>query len=1038
MTKNRLALLLSATMAFSMFANVAIGAEKAPQKEKTEQEAYIHLREKGVVHNSNNNSNLGENLTRRQAAAFVANFAEKFNPGFRESFEKNKKEIEEAQLANKPIKVSYTDKRYDYKNCKEIAAIEALTNPSYRFVQGKGNRVFGINDNVTLEELVQMMVNVITHLKLEGVSLPAVAQNNAANWAKSSWQFGLDYGLISRNDRPSAVGKRGQVAIIVDKCYSFVEAKKSETETPKVTDYKVIDPKTVEFKMSDQGVQKVTLEQALEANKEREVTFTYTNKQNKQYKITHKVTYKVATAQGIESVKADNFKEITIKFDGEVDSKTAENIDNYSLSSYSSVSNLNFSEATLSDDGKKVTLLIKQDSGKLINQKEMELNISGVQSRDGSRTFNEKRKFTPVDVSLPEVKEVKALGTAAFKVEFSEPVTEGTAGNAANYQVNGHIISGDAKYIYPNKVIVVTSLSAGEHTLDVKRIEDFAGHRIMIPNSKKFTAVRDTEAPKIKSAKTKDFRTVELEFDETVKEIENVSHSYGTQTTEKIEYKGNKVIVTFKEANRLSHGENTIYVRGVKDYSGNKADRDVKITPELNTTRPYVKSIEVKVENGDTQFIFDFSKPVRESDIMNPENYVLKKGSEVVTSYGFNSNGHPFTKPRYLERNGRKIDNKVIMTARGILPKDTYRLKVSHITDKEPLGNVMYPQDLTIDVTTTGAVAPISGWYISDGDDYKIHVQFNTEVAASGTGKAADPSKYQLVVDGIYKSFPLQYTTAELRDSKTVVITVPKEHARYLEVPKVNQIRVTGVADRQGNNYMNDTKTVSFGSSNTVTVNLIEGSMRVIANNKAVFELNGELTHLNRNDFEFYPSRDFNLESKIENGKTIVTVVFLDAAFNSSGTNITMRTRPQSEISSETRHGHRMRAFTDYKSFKDGIRPMATGATVKRNSDGSKYIEIRFNENIKSYLNPGTKLEIRHGSDILNIDRVEVIDGNDKVAAANTAGAKIWIRLKTWQNIPSGGYVGVQLRDNAYSRAIVDENNNAVEDFSILASRDDQ
>ena len=174
--------------------------------------------------------------------------------------------------------------------------------------------------------------------------------------------------------------------------------------------------------------------------------------------------------------------------------------------------------------------------------------------------------------------EVKGLGTKAFKVVFSEPVKSTTASNISNYKIDGKAVSGWVKFTYPNVAFITTDIAVGEHTLSVQGVEDYANFKVS-PTDVKFTVAEDTTAPEVVSVKTKDLTKVEVEFNESVKSVDKAYHTSSSKTADKVEIKDNVVILTFSTENkRLSVGENTIYLEGVRDYSDNSANRETKVT----------------------------------------------------------------------------------------------------------------------------------------------------------------------------------------------------------------------------------------------------------------------------------------------------------------------------------------------------------------------------------------------------------------------------------------------------------------------------
>lgn len=252
--KKRLALLLSVAMAFSMFANVAFGADAA----KTTQEKFDALKTQGVFNGyPDGSAGLEKDMTRAEFAKVLVKLF-------------GLKEIHG--------EYSYKDKNYGAKNWA-APFIEAVTKEG--LMQGKDltKKIFDFNGKITVEEASKTLV---TALKLTPVK---DAQNNASAWAKEYFQAAVDAGLFSKDANPKANATRTQ---LVEAAYAADELVKG----PKVASYKVIDSKNVEFTMTDKEVVKVTLEKALEANKETEVKFQYKGKD-----VTAKVTYAITAAQ---------------------------------------------------------------------------------------------------------------------------------------------------------------------------------------------------------------------------------------------------------------------------------------------------------------------------------------------------------------------------------------------------------------------------------------------------------------------------------------------------------------------------------------------------------------------------------------------------------------------------------------------------------------------------------------------------------------------------------------------------------------------
>nr|WP_251481274.1 Ig-like domain-containing protein [Paenibacillus sp. MER 180]MCM3288587.1 S-layer homology domain-containing protein [Paenibacillus sp. MER 180] len=827
--KKRLALLLSVAMAFSMFANVAFGADAA----KTTQEKFDALKTQGVFNGyPDGSAGLDKDMTRAEFAKVLVKLF-------------GLKEIHG--------EYSYKDKNYGAKNWA-APFIEAVTKEG--LMQGKDleKKLFDFNGKITVEEAAKTLVNA---LKLEEVK---DAQNNASSWAKGYFQAAVDAGLFSKDANPKANATRTQ---LVEAAYAADEL----TKGPKVVSYKVKDSKTVEFTMSDKEVATVTLEKALEANKETEVTFTYKDKAGKEFKITTKVTYTITSAQSIKSVTAENLKEVVVAFDGSLDKKTAENKNNYE------VKDMKIDSVTMSDDKNSVTILLEENGSDLKNQKETEVKIKNVKNEDSSKTFNETKKFTPVDVKTPEIKEVVGLGTKAFKIVFSEPVKRGDAVASSNYKVDGAMVAGSVDYMYPNVVIVKKELSVGTHKVTASNITDFSGLK-SIPADKEFTIAEDTAAPEIVSAKTNDLNELEIEFNETVKSIEKVYHNTSGNTG-KITYKDNKVKVEFN--NKMYNGDNTIYVKGATDYSGNKADREIKINPTLDQTRPEVVSFELKEAGtlNNHQLVLEFNKKLEKESAENSKNYTLKDsdGNIIKDFKGVDRDGHPTSKPSYVEK-----DNKVTINLNGKLSNQTdYILEVTGVRDVAALQNTMAPYTKTFTAKQTAQTGIVRSWFTESGGEQNLYVQYKEDMRTDGDGSVLIKEKYIFNNKSItdYDIAMVNGDTVRITSKAGKLVTDDdKKDAKKVYELSVSQVKnVKGDYLKQNDNYtLKYSGTLEEKYDNSIKVD----DVKVESREKVKVQFAGKINYLNTDDFYITiggsDSKLYATDGTLSNDGTVLTL----------------------------------------------------------------------------------------------------------------------------------------------------------------------
>lgn len=849
--KKRLALLLSVAMAFSMFANVAFGADAA----KTTQEKFDVLKDAGIFAGfpGTNDAKLEQNTTRAEFARVVVKAL-------------GLKEVEGVY--------TYKDKNYGPKHWA-AKYIEAVTAEGLMQGINTSKQLFGTNDNITVQEAAKVLVLGYKY------DIPEGSQNNASDWAKDYFQAAVDAGLFSKDANPKANATRGQ---LVEAVYAADEAAKG----PKVESAKVIDARNVEVTMSDKEVVKVELkaEEALKANVETEIKFEYKGKE-----YTTKVTYVVTSAQKIESVTAENLKEVVVAFDGTVEQKTAENRNNYE------VKDMKIDSVTLSSDKRSVTILLEENGSVMTNQKETEVKVKNVRNEDGSKTFNETKKFTPVDYKTPEVKEVVGLGTKAFKVVFSEPVKRGDAIASSNYKVDGKLVAGSVDYMYPNVAIVKTDLSVGEHKLSVSNVSDFSGLKA-IPVDKEFTVAEDTAAPEIVSAKTTDLDELEIEFDETVRSIEKVYHNTSANTG-KITYKDNKVKVTF--SNKMYNGDNTIYVKGVTDYSGNKADREYKVNPTLDTTRPEIVKLEVKEVGAmnNHQLVLEFNKKLDKKTATNPDNYTLKDrdGKVLKNFHGVDNDGHPVSIPSYDEDK-----YKVTINLNGKLDNETdYILEVVGVRDMAALQNTMVPWSQTFTAKQTANTGIVRAWFTENYGEQTLHVQFKENMRTDGDGDVLIKEKY------LFNGKSITDHDITMVSGDTVRITAKSDKPlissedlkKIKEDNKEVELLVSQVKNAKGDYLKNgDSYTLTYkGTLDEAYANAVAvKEAKVISRDEIRVEFGGKIDRVVLEDFEVLVNGTYYKpsEHELSNDGSVMTLKFKDGKLPSvlTGGKLVVRANP--------------------------------------------------------------------------------------------------------------------------------------------------
>lgn len=898
--KKILSVALSTAMAFSMFASVAFGADA----KLTPEQQFNALKEAGIMNGFPDGlSHLERTLTRAELAKIIVN-----------------------SLSLEPVTgvATYKDKGYS-ANHWAAPYIEAATQAG--ILQGKDTvkGLFDPSGNVTVQELAKVLV---TALKLD---VPADANNTASAWAKGYVAAAVEKGLIPDGVNYQAAATRSQAVVAA---YAIYEA----NQVPTVKSYKVVDPKNVEFTMSDGEVVKVALEKALEANKETEVKFTY---QDREY--THKVTYVTTVAQTVQSVSAADLKQVVVTFDGTVDVASAGQKDNYNVDGGKKIDSVKVAE-----DKTSVTILLAEaDSATLRNQREVELKIKNVKNEDGTKTFEQTVKFVPSDVTAPTIKEVVGLGTKAFKVKFSEPIKGGQASVSSNFKIDGKAVGAYITYSYPDTVIVSTNLTEGAHKVSVSNVEDFSGLKVA-PVETDFEVVTDTAAPEIVSIKANDLREVVVTFNETIKSVEsayaNISSRKATSTT----IRDNEVTLKFENENEpLNYGENTIHLTGVSDYSDNKTDREAKVTPELDTIRPTVVGQELKSEDGFIKLVVSFSESLDSEKAQNRENYVLKTADgKVADKSGVNSEGKPVYQPLYNDEDKTVTLN---LGSVGSLDDNTdYIVSISNLTDRAYVPNTILPVDVKFN-TKSVAVAGIDRVWVQRVNSVEtyIFVQFNRNVKIEGEGSALEPEKY--VYGGTSKPVTTDKGDIIAITGDTIRITAKTDDV-FLNTNndlRYAQLVISYVADSEGKYFVNGT------SGYSITRDIKKDAAEIIGFEKAEaksrkevkLSVNGKLSTTSRFDFELVtPSGTYTPKTAALSGDQKSITLTFDEVIPADANNTQIRT--VANVVSQDSLGNKL-SF-DYKNVIDDIRPEISFVEATKFVDsatGVTYYDLKFRAN---------------------------------------------------------------------------------------------
>ncbi|MDO4799003.1 MAG: Ig-like domain-containing protein [Bacillota bacterium] len=559
----------------------------------------------------------------------------------------------------------------------------------------------------------------------------------------------------------------------------------------------------------------------------------------------------------VESVKADNLKEIVVTFNHEVDKeKLSANL--FSLSPSAGKLTVEASE-----DGKMVTLTTENA---LNNQKAYKLTAANVVSKENAEVKLAKTvtEFTAFDATLPEVLSMEFTGPRAITFTFSEPVKKGDKLNLVvktgntTMSVNKNKVDDGRKVTVP---FFTNFVSGKEYTIDVQGFVDYAGYANI---NKQFvtTYEKDTTAP-VATVTGAEQEYIVVEFSKPVTGVsnDNFAHTFSGYKARKVTLEADytkaavnstdavqKVYVWFygqpdpqKDNRALAAGENKVMIFSknttqIADLWGNKlADTTEVVKVTADPVMPEVVEVKVKEATAtSTTLEVVFNKNVK----------FEKKHIEVLNKEGKTIAGLLISAPT---GSGKKYDVKlnkdfqgkdIIVNIKGVLDTSIAQNKIAD-----------FSQAISVTDKTAPAITKVTYSPATDADKTNglLYVFFNDDVDAS----ALEVANYQYVNAGIYTKLT---GNAEMFNGNMIVkISLNKKEDAAITAT-TTQLFVDNVKDIAGNVIKATLHPI--GAHSTAAVPTIEKAELTAADRvKLVFNM--RLTEVKESEF-FYGANSLN------------------------------------------------------------------------------------------------------------------------------------------------------------------------------------
>ncbi len=738
----------------------------------------------------------------------------------------------------------------------------------------------------------------------------------------------------------------------------------------------------------------------------------------------------------VESVTAENLRQIKVVFNREVNADSAKLLANYKLAGAKGVSSRTLSEAVVQEDNRTVLLTVgvalsqSANPSVLENRKDYVLTVKDVKDLTGQVLSKTEKNFTATDSSAPEVLGVEFTGPKNVRLTFTEPVK--TLGKVKVMQGSSSIstrkVEIDSAHANVINVEVYNNFKAGvSYSFEATEMKDFAGYvNIIYVESKVYEADNSTPTARVVAA---DQGKVEVVFDRPVKGIseKHFYHSYPHQTAQAV-YKDSalkqkvssteyvsKVWVVF--ATGLSSGNYPLpaqaefYIMGkvnalqIMDSWGNKfADFREYLSVSADHSAPVIETVDVQSE---TQIVITYNKAL----------------STAGTYKIIDSNGRTLANPS-ASLNGKMVTLKFSR----ITNKSSVILEIRGVKDNTLSRNEMPLETRAIEFTDKSfdGVASADFKAIMDGSRVvggEIYVNYNEEVADN----AIDPKNYRLEIGSLQETLSNQ-SFSFVDSNKAVLIVLNEVLAKKVsDNLGATKLIVGGVTDLAGNS--------SFGFQTTTPLTGIVAATMT----KAVLVQDGDLSkvelHFNRSIYNILKANGITASyaqlrydnTQVVNGPGTLRVVdYTIKGDNNKVVEVTLSddiymagslTLHVDSNTLEDSHGTKVASFS-VTNVEDKIAPKMRTENGKKivaayKDGGNYYISLKYTESIDPNSLSSATYRI-DGTDSFTID------GRPNVWAADDNVVVIKVLPKTGANF-SDNFTLTQ------TQAITDKSGNRLE-----------
>lgn len=470
-----------------------------------------------------------------------------------------------------------------------------------------------------------------------------------------------------------------------------------------------------------------------------------------------------------ESAFADNLKELKIRFNKEINENS---IDAGKVTSSAG----KIKRVKLSPD-KKTIIALLDDASDMKYGKSYKVSVKDVKSTDNKTLSVLNQEVYAEDVTQPTILDVEQVGNTQIKLIASEPLKNI---NISNFKIDGQgfygTVSVDGEIVTVRPAPNSNALKEGSHEVMIEKIEDYYG-LVGIRQTVSYSMVKDVTPPMVLSSHAY-METVTLTFDEEIDpRTINTANFYWKSSGIRRHpanvtlVDGKKVVIDFSN-NRLPAREETLYIKDLKDVSGNRmTETPLTVKAEIDYELPKVQEVKV-----------------------------LKEGSEIEVTYTKSVNGNLKAAYRLVDPNGNVISikditgsgAKYVLKLSNSMPYGINIFTIKGLEDTTMLKNKMEDYSTNLDSSNYRYPKIVS----HSGSGRTIVLSFSENMDANSL---SDPRNYILKFAGNLINLPDNTSIDVMHDGRMVMLTLPEK----IDNRPVMVGNSAGVYEMQVNNLVN-------------------------------------------------------------------------------------------------------------------------------------------------------------------------------------------------------------------------------------------